>query len=50
MGTTANNKRPQTFSQYAGQTGAVGYTTSVIKSGAHPSGLLISGTPGTGRM
>lgn len=49
MSSTANEKRPEKFSQYAGQRGAVGYTTSVIKSGAHPSGLLISGMPGTGK-
>ena len=50
MTTTANEKRPKLFKQYAGQTGAVGYTTSVIKTGKHPSGLMISGMPGTGRL
>lgn len=45
----ANDKRPGTFSEYVGQKGAVGYSTSVIKSGAHPSGLMISGMPGTGK-
>ena len=47
--TTAEDQRPKLFSDYAGQKGAIGYTTSVIKSGLHPSGLLISGMPGTGK-
>jgi DNA polymerase III gamma/tau subunit len=45
----ANEKRPSTFKEYIGQKGAVGYCTSVIKSGAHPNGLLISGVPGLGK-
>jgi len=49
MTTTANEKRPKLFKEYAGQKGAVGYTTSIIKTGKHPSGLMISGVPGTGK-
>lgn len=47
--TTANEKRPKVFKDYKGQLGAVGYTTSIIKNGNHPNGLLISGVPGTGK-
>lgn len=49
MTSIANQNRPTTFSDYVGQEGATGYIQAVISNNKHPSGILIEGTPGTGK-
>lgn len=46
----ANINRPKLFSEYLGQKGAVNYIKSAIKNNKHPSGIIISGCPGLGRL
>lgn len=45
----ANINRPKLFSDYLGQKGAVNYIKSAIKNNKHPSGIIISGSPGAGK-
>jgi DNA polymerase III gamma/tau subunit len=45
----ANINRPKLFSEYLGQKGAVNYIKSAIKNNKHPSGIIISGSPGLGK-
>lgn len=49
MGTLANEYRPSTFSEYIGQESCINYLTSAIKYNKHSNGLLITGTPGSGK-
>ena len=46
----ANENRPGTFEEYLSQNGEVNYIKSVISSNNHPSGIIIDGKPGTGRL
>ena len=45
----AEEQRPGSFDGYVGQEGCVNYIKSIIKSNNHPSGIVISGNPGTGK-
>ena len=45
----AEEQRPSSFDGYVGQEGCVNYIKSIIKSNSHPSGIVISGNPGTGK-
>ena len=45
----ANQLRPKTFSSYVGQEGDANYLKSVIKSNSHPTGIVFTGSPGTGK-
>jgi DNA polymerase III delta prime subunit len=45
----ANKYRPSSFDDYVSQNGPVRYLKSVIESNAHPSGIIINGSSGTGK-
>ena len=49
MSNLANDMRPFNFDDYISQKGATNYIRSVIKSNQHPSGIILTGKPGTGK-